>query len=81
MITVDYREDGPESGLMQNLCDLLGVRPDDNAETIKKAFREAAKASHPDHHGDDPQAAVRFRQSAPAPAPDKAPSRVFGVGF
>jgi curved DNA-binding protein CbpA len=47
---------------MQNLYDQLGVRPDDDAETLKKAFRKAAKASHPDHHRGDPQAAVRFRQ-------------------
>ncbi|MBO0751217.1 MAG: DnaJ domain-containing protein [Bradyrhizobiaceae bacterium] len=51
---------------MQNLYDLLGVRPDDDAETIKKAYRKAAKASHPDHHGGDPQAAARFRQISQA---------------
>jgi curved DNA-binding protein CbpA len=45
-----------------NLYDLLGVRPDDDAEAIKGAFRKAAKANHPDHHGGDPQAAARFRQ-------------------
>jgi curved DNA-binding protein CbpA len=47
---------------MQNLYDLLGVRPDDDAETIKNAYRKAAKASHPDHHSGDPEAAARFRQ-------------------
>ena len=47
---------------MQNLYDLLGVSPDDDAETIKSAFRKAAKATHPDHHGGDPEAAARFRQ-------------------
>lgn len=46
---------------MQNFYDLLGVRPDDDTEIIKKAFRQAAKASHPDHHGGDPAAAARFR--------------------
>jgi hypothetical protein len=52
-----------ESCLMQNLYDLLGVHPDDDAENLRKAFREAAKASHPDHHGDDPEAAaLQFRQ-------------------
>jgi hypothetical protein len=51
---------------MQNLYDLLGVRPDDDAETLKKAFRGAAKATHPDHHGDDPQAAARFRRISEA---------------
>jgi len=47
---------------MQSLYGLLGVRPDDDAETIKSAFRKAAKANHPDHHRGDPQAAARFRQ-------------------
>src|SRR5262245_9639359 len=51
---------------MQSLYDLLGVRPDDDAETLKKAFRKAAKASHPDHHGGDPEAAARFRQISEA---------------
>jgi curved DNA-binding protein CbpA len=51
---------------MQNLYDLLGVRPDGDAETIKKAFRTAAKASHPDHHAGDPEAAARFRQISEA---------------
>jgi curved DNA-binding protein CbpA len=33
---------------MKNLYDLLGARPDDDAETLRKAYRKAAKASHPD---------------------------------
>jgi hypothetical protein len=51
---------------MQNLYDVLDVRPDDDAETLKSAFRKAAKATHPDHHGDDPHAAVRFGQISQA---------------
>jgi len=47
---------------MQNFYELLGVRPDDDIEIIKKAFRKAAKASHPDHHGGDAEATARFRQ-------------------
>jgi DnaJ-like protein len=47
--------------LMQNLYDLLGVRPDDDAENLRKAYRKAAKESHPDHHGGDPEATLRFR--------------------
>jgi curved DNA-binding protein CbpA len=47
---------------MKNLYDLLGARPDDDAETLRKAYRRAAKATHPDHHGDDQDAAARFRQ-------------------
>src|SRR3974377_1957923 len=50
----------------RNLYDLLGVRPDDDAENLRKAFLKAAKESHPDHHGDDPEAATRFRQIAEA---------------
>jgi curved DNA-binding protein CbpA len=45
---------------------VLGVRPDDDAESLRKAFRKAAKASHPDHHGGDPAAAARFRRIAQA---------------
>jgi hypothetical protein len=51
---------------MQNPYDLLGVRPDDDAESLRKAYHKAAKASHPDHHGGDPEAAARFRQIAQA---------------
>jgi curved DNA-binding protein CbpA len=51
---------------MQNLYELLGVRPDDDAENVRKAFREAAKASHPDYHGGDPEAAERFSRIAQA---------------
>jgi hypothetical protein len=47
---------------MQNLYDLLGVHPDGDAENLRKAWRKAAKESHPDHHGGDPEAALRFRQ-------------------
>jgi curved DNA-binding protein CbpA len=48
--------------MRRNLYDLLGVRPDDDAEHLRKAFLKAARESHPDHHGDDPEAAARFRQ-------------------
>jgi len=47
---------------MKNFYDLLGARPDDDAETLRKAYRRAAKANHPDHHGDDQDAAAQFRQ-------------------
>jgi curved DNA-binding protein CbpA len=43
---------------MKNFYDLLGARPDDDAETLRKAYRRAAKANHPDHQ----DAAARFRQ-------------------
>jgi hypothetical protein len=47
---------------MQNLYDLLGVRPDDDAENLRKAYHKAVKESHPDHHNSDPEAASRFRR-------------------
>jgi DnaJ domain len=47
---------------MKNFYDLLGARPDDDAETLRKAYRKAVKASHPDHHGGDPDVAAQFRQ-------------------
>jgi curved DNA-binding protein CbpA len=52
--------------MRRNLYDLLGVDPDDDAEHVRKAFIKAAKESHPDHHGDDPDAVLRFRQIAEA---------------
>jgi curved DNA-binding protein CbpA len=51
---------------MKTLYDLLGTRPDDDAEALKAAFRKAAKANHPDLHAGDPYAAIRFRQIAEA---------------
>jgi hypothetical protein len=42
-----------------NLYDLLGARPDGDAEELKIAFRRALKANHPDLHPGDPDAPVR----------------------
>src|SRR5262245_62780206 len=47
---------------MKTLYDFLGALPDDNAESLRAAFRKAAKGSHPDLNPDDPDAALRFRQ-------------------
>ena len=47
---------------MKTLYEILGVRPDDDAEAFKRAFRRAVKTSHPDFHADDPDAPIRFRQ-------------------
>src|SRR6266446_3829078 len=47
---------------MNTLYDLLGARADDDAEGLRNAFRQAAKANHPDLHAGDPDAAIRFRQ-------------------
>lgn len=51
---------------MRTLYDVIGARPDDDTEVLKKAFRRAAKANHPDLHAGDPTAAARFRQIAAA---------------
>ena len=47
---------------MKSLYDVLGVRADDDAQTIKQAFRTAVKANHPDLHPNDPDALMRFRR-------------------
>jgi curved DNA-binding protein CbpA len=47
---------------MKTLYDLLGALPDDDAESLRTAFRTAVKGAHPDIHPDDPEAALKFRQ-------------------
>jgi tetratricopeptide (TPR) repeat protein len=47
---------------MTSLYDLLGARESDDADALKKAFRKAVKAHHPDLHPGDPDAPERFRQ-------------------
>jgi len=47
---------------MGTLYDLLGALPGDDAESLRTAFRKAAKAKHPDINPDDPDAALRFRE-------------------
>ena len=47
---------------MGTLYDLLGALPSDDAESLRTAFRKAAKATHPDTNPDNPDAAVRFRE-------------------
>ncbi|MCK1642820.1 J domain-containing protein [Bradyrhizobium sp. 157] len=47
---------------MGTLYDLLGALPSDDAEELRKAFRKAAKATHPDINPDSPDAALRFRE-------------------
>ncbi len=47
---------------MTSLYDVLGARPDDDAQALKSAFRAAVKAYHPDLHPNDPEAALRFSQ-------------------
>src|SRR5258708_38785379 len=46
----------------KTLYDLLRVRRGDGAEALQSAFRNAAKANHPDLNPGDPGAPRRFRQ-------------------
>jgi hypothetical protein len=46
--------------------EVLGVSPDDTLDTIRKAYRQAAKAWHPDLHPDAPEAEERFKEAAAA---------------
>src|SRR3569832_77295 len=47
---------------MKTLYDLLGARPDDDAEELRSAFRKAVKSTHPDVKPGDADAALRFRE-------------------
>jgi curved DNA-binding protein CbpA len=47
---------------MESLYELLGALPNDDAESLRAAFRRAVKGAHPDINPGDPLAALRFRQ-------------------
>jgi len=47
---------------MKTLYDLLGALPNDDAEALRTAFRNAVKGSHPDIRPGDPDAGLKFRQ-------------------
>ncbi len=47
---------------METLYDLLGALQDDDAESLRAAFRKAVKGAHPDINPGDPDAALKFRQ-------------------
>lgn len=47
---------------MKTLYELLGALPDDDADSLRAAFRKAAKANHPDFNPDNPEASERFRR-------------------
>jgi tetratricopeptide (TPR) repeat protein len=47
---------------MKSLYDLLGAHEDDDADALKKAFRRAVKAHHPDLHPGDLDAPERLRK-------------------
>jgi tetratricopeptide (TPR) repeat protein len=47
---------------MKTLYDLLGALPDDDADSLRAAFRKAAKANHPDFNPGNPEASEKFRR-------------------
>ena len=47
---------------MKTLYDVLGALPEDDAESLRAAFRTAARANHPDANTGDPDAPLRFRR-------------------
>ncbi len=51
---------------MRSYYEILGVSKDSTLEQIKNAFREKAKATHPDMHGGDPSYATAFNEVAEA---------------
>src|SRR5215470_19547676 len=53
---------------MKSFSELLGASVDDDEEALKKAFRSALKAHHPDLHPGDPDAPARFRDVVAANA-------------
>jgi len=47
---------------METLYDLLGALPRDDADSLRAAFRQAVKGTHPDLNPGDPEAGQKFRQ-------------------
>ncbi|WJR75897.1 J domain-containing protein [Bradyrhizobium sp. NP1] len=47
---------------METLYDLLGALPDDDADSLRAAFRRAVKRAHPDVNRGDPDAGLKFRR-------------------
>ena len=47
---------------METLYDLLGALPDDDADSLRAAFRHAVKGTHPDINPGDPYAGLKFRK-------------------
>jgi len=54
--------------MMSKRCyyDVLGLAPDANAESIKRAYRKLAMRFHPDRNPDDPHAEERFKEASEA---------------
>ena len=47
---------------METLYDLLGALPEDDADSLRAAFRHAVKGTHPDINPGDPHAGLKFRK-------------------
>jgi len=47
---------------MRDLYQVLGISRDATASVVKKAYLSRARDTHPDKHGDDPQAKERFQE-------------------
>ncbi len=45
---------------------ILGVSPNAPLAEVRRSYRSLARQHHPDHHPDDPEAGIRFRQLAEA---------------
>ncbi len=45
---------------------ILGVAPNASLAEVRQRYRSLARQHHPDHHPDDPEAGIRFRQLAEA---------------
>jgi curved DNA-binding protein CbpA len=52
----------PRKSPAKTLYELLGTRPDADAKTLHRAFRDAAMVHHPDHNPGDQDATRRFTQ-------------------
>lgn len=54
--------DGSRSRDEMRALDILGVDPDADFDTIRKAYRKLAKLYHPDTNPDDTEAAAQFQK-------------------
>jgi curved DNA-binding protein CbpA len=64
----DFSEVISARDIVPTLYELLEALPEDDADGLRRAFRKAAKANHPDNNPGDPDAAQRFRRIARAHA-------------
>ena len=62
LIVLSLDGPGSESGSQPDPYEVLQVSPEAGAEEIKRAFRQASFAWHPDRNPERPEAAERFRK-------------------